>query len=49
MQYLPVLCWIGRLLSTFAVFEQGRRYILSDHGQDIVTILKNHAADSLED
>jgi len=48
MRYVLVLCWIGLLLSTFTLFEQGRRYILSDHGQVVATILKHHAGDPLE-
>ena len=48
MRYVLVLCWIGLLLSTFTLFEQGRRYLLSDHGQDVATILTLHASDPLE-
>ena len=48
MRYLLVLSWIGLLLSTFTLFEQGRRYILSDHGLDVATTLKSQAADPME-
>lgn len=48
MRYLLEHCWIGLLLSTLPVFEQGRRYVLSDRGQDVATARKNHAADPLE-
>lgn len=48
MRYLLVLSLIGRLLSTFTLFEQGRRYIVSDHGRDVATILKSQATDPME-
>lgn len=48
MRNLLEHCWIGLLLSTLPVFEQVRRYTLSDLGQDVAKDGKNHAADPLE-
>lgn len=49
MRYLMVLCVIGLSLSSLGLFENIRRYVLADHGQEIATFLESHhAADPFE-